>query len=73
MDGQPVNRVFDTLPTKTGDFAMTELREAIKSTTGNRATEFDGIPAEVGSLNVSMINYLKCVTEPITETYPICG
>ena len=23
--------------------------------------------------NVSMINYLKCVTEPITETYPICG
>ena len=31
----------------TGDFTMTELRDAIKSTQGNKATGLDGIPAEV--------------------------
>ena len=41
MDDQPVTRVLDALPTKTGDFTMTELREAITSTQGNKATGLD--------------------------------
>ena len=47
VDDQPITRVFDTLPIKTGDFTMTEIWEAVKSTQGNKATGLDGIPAEV--------------------------
>ena len=50
MDDQPVIRVFDVLPIKTGDFTVTELREAIKSNQGNKATALDCIPAEVWKL-----------------------
>ena len=50
VDDQPVVRVFDALPINTGDFTVTELREAIKSMQGNRATGLDGIPAEVWKL-----------------------
>ena len=50
MDDQPVTRVFNALPIKTGDFTMTELPEAIKSTQGNKATGLDGIQAEVWKL-----------------------
>ena len=50
VDDQPVTRVFDTVPIKTGDFITTELREAITSTQGNKATWLDGIPAEVWKL-----------------------
>ena len=32
VDDQPITRVFDALPIKTGHFTMTELREAIQST-----------------------------------------
>ena len=42
--------LFDALPIKTGDFAMTELRKAMISTQGNKATGLDGIPAEVWNL-----------------------
>ena len=49
MDDQPITRVFDTLPIKSGGFTI-ELREAITSTQGNKATGLDGIPAEVWEL-----------------------
>ena len=69
VDDQPVTRVFDALPIKTSDFTMTELWEAIISTQGRRRLDSMVIQQGYGSLNVSMISYLKCVTEPITETY----
>ena len=47
VDNQPITRVFRALLIKTGDFTMTELWEAIKSTQGNRATGLDCIPSEV--------------------------
>ena len=51
VDDQPVTRAFDTLPIKTGDFTMTELRETIESTQGNKATGLDSIPEEVWKLD----------------------
>ena len=50
MDDQPITRVFDALSIKTGDFTMTELREAIKSAQEKKATGLDGIPAQVWKL-----------------------
>ena len=50
VDDQSINRVFNALPIKTSEFTMTELREAIKSTQGNKATGLDGIQAEVWKL-----------------------
>ena len=47
VDDQPITRVFDALPIKTGDLTVKELREAIKSAQGNKATGLDGIPAGV--------------------------
>ena len=57
VDGQPITRAFNALPTKTDDFAMMGLREAIKSTQANKATGLDGFQQRYGSLNVSMIIY----------------
>ena len=56
VDDQPVTRVFNALPIKTGNFTMRELWETIKSTQGNKATGLNGIPAKVWNLNVSMTN-----------------
>ena len=50
VDDQPIVRLFDPLPVKTGDFTTTGLRKAIKSTQGNKTTGLDGIPAEVWKL-----------------------
>ena len=46
-DDQPISRIFDILPIKTGDFTMKELRRAIKLTQENNATGLDGIPADI--------------------------
>ena len=51
VDDQPITRVFDTFPIKTGYFTMTELREAIKSTQGNKVTGLLCIPAEIWKLD----------------------
>ena len=61
MDDQPVTRVFHPLPIKNGDFAMTELREAIKSTHGNKATGLGGIPSEVRKL--------ECFNDQLLEVW----
>ena len=63
MDDQPIARVFDALPIKTGDFTLTELWEAIKSTQGNKANGLDSIPAEVWKLvcfNDQLLELLSC-------------
>ena len=62
--------LFDVLPIKTGDFTLTELRKVINSTEGTSRLDSMVFQQRYGSLNVSMINYLKCVTEPITEDIP---
>ena len=71
VDDQPITRAFDVLPIKAGDLAMTELREAVKSTQGNKTTGLDGIP--VWKLECfKMINYLKMCNRA-SETKPVCG
>ena len=65
MDDQPITRVFNALPILAGDFIMTEPREAIKSTQGNKATGQDDIPVEVWKLERFNDNYLKWLTEAI--------
>ena len=59
IDDQPINKVFDTLPIITGDFAMSELQDAIKATQNNKATGLDGIPAEVWKID--------CLKEQLLE------
>ena len=59
IDDQPINKVFDTLPVKRGDFTMAELQEAITATHNNKATGLDGIPAEVWKLD--------CLREQLLE------
>ena len=53
VDDQPITRVFDALPIKTGDFIMAELREAIKSSQGYRRLDTMVFQQRQGSLNVS--------------------
>ena len=59
VDDRPVARVFDALPIKTGEFTMTESREAMKSTQGNKAIGLYGIPAEVWKLECFNDQLLK--------------
>ena len=48
IDDQPVPKVFDTLPIKTGEFTAIELQASIKSFQNNKATGLDNIPKKLG-------------------------
>ena len=50
VNDQPITWAFDALPVKTGDFAVTELWEAIQSAQGNNVDGLDGISPEVWKL-----------------------
>ena len=59
IDDQPVPKVFDTLPIKTGEFTAIELQASIKSFQNNKATDFDNIPIETwktGCMNEELLN-----------------
>ena len=55
VDDQPIHRLLDALPIKTGNFTTTKLREAIQSTHGTRRLDSMVFQQRYGSLNVSMI------------------
>ena len=46
IDDQPVPKIFNTFPIKTGEFTAIELQASIKSFQNNKATGFDNIPIE---------------------------
>ena len=59
IDDQPVPKVFDTLPIKTGEFTAIELQVSIKSFQNNKATGFDNKPIETwktGCMNEELLN-----------------
>ena len=59
IDDQPVPKVFDTLPIKTGEFTEIELQASIKSFQNNKATRLDSIPIETwktGCMNEELLN-----------------
>ena len=58
IDDQPVPKVFDALPIKTGDFIAIELQASIKSFQNNKATGLDNIPIETwktGCMNKELL------------------
>ena len=59
IDDQPVPKVFDTLPIKTGEFNAIELQASIKSFQNNKATGLDNIPIETwktSCMNEKLLN-----------------
>ena len=59
IDDQPLPKVFDTLPIKTGEFTAIELQASIKSFQNNKATGLDSIPIETwktGCMNEELLN-----------------
>ena len=46
IDDQPVLKVFNTFPIKTGEFTAIERQASIKSFQNNKATGLDSIPKE---------------------------
>ena len=46
LDDQPIERVFNTLPTETGDFNADELQKSINALQNNKAHGLDDIPIE---------------------------
>ena len=59
IDDQPVPKVFNTLPIKTGEFTAIELQASIKSLQNKKATGLDSIPIETwktGCTNEELLN-----------------
>ena len=46
LDDQPIQRVFNTLPTETGDFTVDELQKSINALQNNKVRGLDDIPIE---------------------------
>ena len=62
IDDQPVPKVFDTTPIKTGEFTAIEFQASIKFFQNNKDTGFDNIPIETwktGCMNEELLNVCK--------------
>ena len=70
FDDAPIVKVFHTLPIKTDDFTMDELRQSIKSLKNNKASGLDEIPAEVWKVGCFDDELLKICIKVYQGDFP---
>ena len=72
IDDQPVPKVFDTLPIKTGEFTSIELQASIKSFQNNKATGLDNTPIEIWKTGCMSEKLLKVCNKTYLGDAPNC-
>ena len=65
IDDQPVLKVFDTLPIKTGEFTAIKLQASIKSFQNNKATDLANILIETWENRLYEQRIIECMQQNI--------